>query len=223
MKKNLFDFYIKSILKAKIENSLCVGYEDGNICYFEIGEKELKWKIKAHKTNITSLNSSNDKNLIVCGSRDAKISVFNISEQTGLFKLSGHTAMITQTRFYKNDLYFISSSIDGLMKIWSTVSGSCLQTIPTSGENVWDFDFIFDFEYIALGGANEMIRVMKLDFEGEKEKFEINQVANFRKTTKKKVTTLRAISEGIIGIIVFLNIKILIKGSFIILKANNWR
>ncbi len=85
--------------------------------------------------------------LLASGSSDGRIILWDIIAETGLFRLIGHKGPITDLSFSylqrqndgsvrASDMVLISSSLDGLVKIWSIESQCCVQTIANHNGQV---------------------------------------------------------------------------------------
>lgn len=78
---------------------------------------------------------------LASGSSDGSVVLWDIIAETGLFRLLGHRGGITDIQFVAledNSMdYLITSSLDGLVKVWDLKGQCCTQTIPTHRGEVW--------------------------------------------------------------------------------------
>lgn len=83
---------------------------------------------------------------LASGSSDGSVVLWDIIAETGLFRLLGHRGGITDIKFVNLrktesttgiDDYLITSSLDGLVKVWDLNGQCCTQTIPNHKGEVW--------------------------------------------------------------------------------------
>jgi U3 small nucleolar RNA-associated protein 12 len=83
---------------------------------------------------------------LASGSSDGSVVLWDIIAETGLFRLLGHRGGITDIQFVHlpasttasaGEDYLITSSLDGLVKVWDLKGQCCTQTIPNHKGEVW--------------------------------------------------------------------------------------
>lgn len=82
---------------------------------------------------------------LASGGSDGSVVVWDLIAETGLFRLRGHKRPITHLSFIPLSSSFdglISSSMDGLVKIWDLDGQCCTQTITNHRSEVWSADTI---------------------------------------------------------------------------------
>jgi WD40 repeat protein len=86
---------------------------------------------------------------LASGGSDGSVVVWDLIAETGLFRLRGHKRPITHLSFIPLSSSFdglISSSMDGLVKIWDLDGQCCTQTITNHRSEVWSADTIAIFD-----------------------------------------------------------------------------
>jgi WD40 repeat protein len=101
-----------------------------------------------------------DKNRLASGGSDGSVVVWDIVAETGLFRLLGHRGGITSLCFVNKELLdaLISSSLDGLVKIWELSAQCCIQTLVNNGRQVMGADLTM----LWSGGDEETKRLRLL-------------------------------------------------------------
>lgn len=83
----------------------------------------------------------NDASRLASGSSDGAVVLWDVVAESGLYRLLGHKGGITDMSFVKIDAAFldmlITSSLDGLVKVWDLKGQCCIQTIPIHRGEVW--------------------------------------------------------------------------------------
>jgi len=94
---------------------------------------------------ITCLKFNMDQgvsSILASGSSDGTVILWDIVNETGLFRLLGHSAPISDLSFVPKQKEFsnfhglVTSSMDGLVKVWDLNSQCCVQTIANHGGQV---------------------------------------------------------------------------------------
>ena len=130
---------------------LAAGYTNGTILVFDLegmlpeGETvnkltesrfEQVHQFSFHKSAVTSLIFSQENTQLVSGGADTYIIIYDLVTSTAEFKLMGHAESITQLQTLVTEhpvrgtpqRNLISSSKDGLLKVWDLQSQSCVGT-----------------------------------------------------------------------------------------------
>ena len=158
--------------------------------------------MKVHTKPITALNFNNDGSMIVCGSRDCKISVILTTEEKGYFKLSGHNGPITQVKFFDiNDKLFATSSLDNSVKFWDIESKSCIFTLPSINDSIWDFNFCNNDTNLILGTASKDLLIFNIEKESETGYLQLTNPFSIIREAKKRVMSIKSLSNGKIIIV----------------------
>ncbi|CCD26035.2 snoRNA-binding rRNA-processing protein DIP2 NDAI_0G02580 [Naumovozyma dairenensis CBS 421] len=129
----------------KDTNLLAVGYNDGVIKVWDLYSKTVLCNLNGHSSAITVLKFDSTGTRLISGSRDSNIIVWDLVSEVGLYKLRSHKDAITgiwcnemqnNGEDDENELdWLISTSKDGLIKIWDLKIQQCIEThIAHTGE-----------------------------------------------------------------------------------------
>ena len=64
-------------------------------------------------------------------------------------------------QFLSNDLQLLTSSSDGLMKLWATKNEECLATMDNHEDKVWALAINSDERLVVTGAADSVITIWK--------------------------------------------------------------
>ncbi|EGR34806.1 hypothetical protein IMG5_001830 [Ichthyophthirius multifiliis] len=148
---------------------LAVGYVDGDILIWNLEDYSIKCNLNAHKNNITCIQFNDDCSQLISGSDDTSIIVWDLLGEQALYKLTGHKNSITDLLYYKyrdnntNQIneFILSTSKDGLFKIWDMAIASSVQTISSLSNQVWNMALYKEEKIILLGTNNDEVIVLK--------------------------------------------------------------
>lgn len=141
---------------------LAVGYADGVIKVWDLMSKSVLLSFNGHKSAITVLQFDVTGTRLISGSRDSDIIVWDLVSEVGLFKLRSHKDSITGL-WCQDENWLISTSKDGLIKIWDLKIQQCVEThIAHTGE-CWSLGIHNDF--VVTTGADAQVKIWQLDLE----------------------------------------------------------
>jgi WD40 repeat protein len=86
--------------------------------------------LSGHQNAIFSIDISenNNRRLIGTGSLDKTIKIWSVSGKR-FHSLIGHDAEVTKVEFNPNGQYLLSSSLDGLIKVWDLEKGRAIMDL----------------------------------------------------------------------------------------------
>ncbi|KAL4512906.1 hypothetical protein ABPG72_017591 [Tetrahymena utriculariae] len=170
---------------------LAAGFADGDVILWNWEDFSYKCNLNGHKSNVSHIQFNDDGTQLITGSGDTSIIVWDILGEQPLYKLAGHKNAITDLFYYKyqeNEFttheFILSTSKDGLFKLWDMSISSSVQTISSLSNEVWNMTFYKKEKTILLGTNNDEIVVLKFapsfDPVTNQKKF-IEHVGNYKK------------------------------------------
>ncbi|XP_049851642.1 WD repeat-containing protein 3-like [Schistocerca gregaria] len=120
---------------------VAAGYSDGSVVIWNLRTGGVDHHFQGHKSRVTCLSFDRVGYVLVSGSLDTNVIVWDLVSGAGLFKCRGHKNAITCVRFWEQeDKKVVSSSKDGLVKVWDMDTQHCVWTITGHPSEVWGFD-----------------------------------------------------------------------------------
>jgi U3 small nucleolar RNA-associated protein 12 len=141
---------------------IATGWVDGAVRVFDVLEQELNSKkglvhslihdnvdeefvmreplvLNGHTTPVRSLTWDDDGTRLASGGTDGSVVLWDVVAETGLFRLLGHRGAITDISFVSLEALncLITTSLDGLVKVWDLNGQCCTQTIASHRGEVW--------------------------------------------------------------------------------------
>ena len=92
--------------------------------------------LQGHESAVQSLAFFPDGTKLASGGANGAVVVWDLVAETGLFRLLGHSRDITSLSFW-NQHFLLSTSLDGLVKVWDLEGQCCTQTIASHNGQVW--------------------------------------------------------------------------------------
>ncbi|GME84515.1 unnamed protein product [[Candida] boidinii] len=134
---------------------------------------------------------------LVSGSKDTTVIVWDLVGEEGLFKLKGHRDQITglqllsssenQSNIDDIDDWLITTSKDGLIKLWDLKSQQCIETHVAHTGECWSSAINHTNELLITSGVENQLKIWKIDLTKEKKKLiEIGQIEKTNYVQKKK-------------------------------------
>ncbi|CAG8432793.1 526_t:CDS:10 [Diversispora eburnea] len=177
------------IARSPNNQDYAVGYTDGSIRIWRIGQSATSLIFNGHRKAVTSLLFDKTGTRLASGSKDTNIILWDVIGEVGLFRLCGHKDQITSIRFLPKSLlskdneisspgYLISSSKDTLLKLWDLSTQHCIETVVSHRSEIWDFDISKDGKMIVTGGDDADMKVWTIDYEVLESNFEVKNNQN---------------------------------------------
>lgn len=134
------------------EDLWAVGYADGSIRIWNARSSSVKLTLNGHKSAITVLSFDRSGLVLASGSQDTNITLWDIVAESGMFRLRGHRDAVTDLTFVYGSsheqpstsartgstrTYILSTSKDGLLKLWDISLQHCIETILVGKSELW--------------------------------------------------------------------------------------
>lgn len=132
---------ITSIAYHPNSQLVATGYSDGMIYVWDWFSESIIMKFSGHNSMVTVLQFDATGTRLYSGAADSNIIVWDLVGEVGLFKLRSHKDMITgiwvDSDSEGNDQWLVSSSKDGLVKVWDLKSKQCVETHMAHTSECW--------------------------------------------------------------------------------------
>lgn len=177
---------------SSFANLLAIGLSNGEIKVWDLSTDSLIIKFQGHKSSITCLEFDLNGTFLTSGSNDSTIIIWDLISETGLVKFKGHKNAITSIHYY-NDNYLISTSKDGLIKIWDMKINQCIETHLAHNGESWSmsvFKYNDDKEMILTTGLNGECKLWNLDIK-QNDGYKISEYGVFQKQSKNRVVDIK--------------------------------
>ncbi|OWB83102.1 hypothetical protein B5S33_g1731 [[Candida] boidinii] len=175
-------------------NIVASGYEDGSIKIWDITSSSVVINFKGHKSAVTKMKFDKSGTRLVSGSKDTTVIVWDLVGEEGLFKLKGHRDQITglqllssnenQSNIDDIDDWLITTSKDGLIKLWDLKSQQCIETHVAHTGECWSSAINKTNELLITSGIENQLKIWKIDLTKDKKK--LIEVGQIEKTSKSR-------------------------------------
>lgn len=140
-------------------DTFAVGYEDGSIRLWSAETNSTSVTFNGHKKAVVALNFDSQGLRIASASLDTDIILWDLVAETGLYRLRGHRDAVTAIAFVllpsvshnsdgpssSNGIhvepsasgYLLSTSKDGLLKLWDLSLQHCVETVVHGSNEIW--------------------------------------------------------------------------------------
>ncbi|XP_068755786.1 WD repeat-containing protein 3-like [Montipora capricornis] len=141
---------------------LAVGYEDGTIKLWRLGDKSSQVTFSGHKSAVSVLKFDESGGRLVSGSRDTDVIVWDTVNEAGLYRFKGHKGVITECYFMKSQNILITSSKDSFVKFWDLDTQHCFLTLVGHRSEVWGFAVVQEETRLITGCSDSELRMWKI-------------------------------------------------------------
>ncbi|ODQ81299.1 hypothetical protein BABINDRAFT_160662 [Babjeviella inositovora NRRL Y-12698] len=175
---------------------VAVGYADGSIKVWDLALGSVLISFTGHKSAVTLLKFDRTGTRLVSGSKDASIIVWDLVGETGLFKLRGHSDQITGVHFlseHTTDIdemeeWLVSTSKDGLIKLWDLKTQQCIETHVAHAGECWALAVDTSRNLAITSGRDNQIKVWSLDLAQEATK--VAERGEFEKQSTRRAAEI---------------------------------
>ncbi|ODV93336.1 hypothetical protein PACTADRAFT_5123 [Pachysolen tannophilus NRRL Y-2460] len=175
-----------------LTNILAVGYRDGVIKIWDLASNSVLINFTGHKSSITILKFDRTGTRLCSGSKDSTIMLWDLVGEVGLFKLKSHKDQITGLQFLSEDDmasddeledWLLSTSKDGLIKLWDLKSQQCVETHVAHSGECWSLG-IYEKQFCITSGIENQLKFWKIDLNQDTTK--IIEIGIFEKQSKSR-------------------------------------
>lgn len=147
---------------------LVSGGGDGTISVWEIAGNKKLGLLVGNLISLESLAISKSGEYVAAGCADGTIKIWYLpptifdlfQEVEPSLQLQGHHGQVMDLVFHPNDQLLYSGGVDGLIKIWYSVTGKELGHLKISEDNrIFSLSLSEDGEILAAGGVDGTIKV----------------------------------------------------------------
>lgn len=161
---------------------LAAGYADGTIKLWDLISRTVVLKLNGHRSGISALRFDQTGTRLISGSRDSDIIIWDLVSEVGIAKLRSHKNAITGL-FCIEDSYIISTSKDGLIKVWDLKTNQCIEThIAHTGECS---AMSVHGDLIITTGIDSQVKIWRLELLADDGK-KITEQGSFDKQSKQR-------------------------------------
>lgn len=183
---------ITRLAYSSFANLLAIGLSNGDIKVWDLSTNSLIIKFQGHKSSITCLEFDPNGTSLISGSNDSSIIIWDLISEAGLIKFKGHKNAITSIYYY-NDNYLISTSKDGLIKIWDLKINQCVETHLAHNGEAWSmavFRYNDDRDFVLTTGLNGECKIWNLDIDAD-DGHKLSEFGVFEKQSKNRVVDIK--------------------------------
>ena len=163
---------------------LAIAYNSGTVLVYNLEEQvanetvmmvsefEQVHSFSFHRSAVTCMVFSDDNTRLITGAADTYIILYDLITGTAEFKLMGHSEPITQLQTIvtkhptrgTSQRSLISSSRDGLLKVWDLEKQQCVGTYSEPNlPKINDFCLVGELGVLIAGGTDNQLKVFVID------------------------------------------------------------
>lgn len=155
-------------------SGVAAGYSDGSVRLWDLASGTVQTVFSGHRTAVTQVVFNGTGTVLCSGSRDTTIILWDLVAETGMFKLKGHKDQITGLSFLSEkpasdelEDWLISTSKDGLVKLWDLKARACVETHVAHSGECWGFGYDAQSRIMVTLGMENQLKVWYVDLEGQ--------------------------------------------------------
>lgn len=159
---------------------------------------QAKGHFNGHRGSVSVIVFQGESGLMISGATDNSIIVWDIIGETSLYKLVGHHNAITSLAFAPSyylgeeaspNQYLLSTSKDGLFKMWDLNIQSCVATYASTSNEIWDMIVDGENNFVVLGTNTEDCNVLRLEYtiNEKKDKTYYRFLGTFKRNSSHRV------------------------------------
>lgn len=180
---------------------LAVGYSDGRIRIWDYSKGECLVTFQGHKSSVSCLRYNATGSMLASGSNDTDVVVWDSVAESGLFRFRSHTDLISDLCFLSQAgrNHLVSSSKDGLLKVWELDTQYCCQTIVGAKGAVWSIDADPAEQFLVAGTADQVCSVYSIQATAASAGVDVEllkSIGTLARRSRKRVVRLRFNAKG---------------------------
>lgn len=182
---------ITRLAHSPFANLLAIGLSNGDIKIWDITTSSLIIKFQGHKSAITCLEFDINGTSLISGSNDSSIIIWDLISESGLIKFKGHRNAITSIYYY-NENYLISTSKDGMIKIWDLKINQCVETHLAHNGESWAMNVLKyeNRDMILTSGLNGECKLWNLAVDQD-DGSKLSEFGTFQKQSKNRAVDIK--------------------------------
>ncbi|KAG7193457.1 uncharacterized protein KQ657_000876 [Scheffersomyces spartinae] len=179
----------------ELNNLVAAGYANGSIKVWDLASESVLVSFEGHKSGITKLVFDKSGTRLCSGSQDSTIILWDLVGEEGLFKLKGHKGPITGIEFLSTDPeskelddledYILSSSRDGLLKLWDLKTRQCVETHLAHSNECWGLSVNSTRSLLVTSGNKDQVKLWHVDLSQPDNK-KVSERGSFDKLSKSR-------------------------------------
>ena len=165
---------------AAPRQTVAAGYSNGAVRVFALATGALSVTFHGHRAAVGAVRFDRGGLMLATGGRNGDLVVWDVGAERGLYRLRSHREAITDVAFVSRVLgaasadgaplcgaarALVSSSRDGLVKVWDLETQHCVQTLSGHRCEVCALDVNEAGTRLATGAADRLLRVWALDLD----------------------------------------------------------
>ena len=188
-------------------DTFAVGYEDGSIRLWSVETNSTSVTFNGHKKAVTALTFDSQGLRIASASLDTDVILWDLVAETGLYRLRGHRDAVTAIAFVQLPSsqnkpdgpsssapvhseseaagYLLSTSKDGLLKLWDLSLQHCIETVVHGSHEIW-----------SLAVSQDVPLAMQVSTKGKQPDQDQDQAADRNAVADGGALVLTGSSEG---------------------------
>jgi U3 small nucleolar RNA-associated protein 12 len=179
-------------------NLIAAGHSDGSIKIWDLTSTSMIITFQGHKSAISNLKFDKTGTRLVSGSSDSSIIMWDLVSEEGLYKFKGHKAQITGLSFLSEfdkqdddmDDYLLTTSKDGLIKLWELKSQQCIETHLAHSNECWSMGINSDANMVITSGNKDQVKVWSVDL-SKPDQEKLQERGSFEKQSKAKCNDIQ--------------------------------
>ena len=180
-------------------NVIATGYADGTIKVWDITSGTVIMTLQGHKSSVTVLKFDSSGTRLVSGSSDTTIIVWDLVGEEGLCRLKGHKTPITGVELLRenlentesdvNECYLVSTSKNGLIKLWDLKSQQCVETHISHSHECWSLGLNRTSNFVMTSGNNDQVKMWEVNL-ALPDNHKLIDKGTFEKQSKSRCTEI---------------------------------